>query len=228
MRVRNTDAVFIDVETVPVDIGSEHREWMTERLYADNCKTLEARTKKAEKRFAEVGRQGLYGQIVCVVCNNIHGSITSSQVEHGGDEGSMLRVIGDYLNKLPGAPKFIGWNVRFDLRMLHQRMLYHDIRLEFRIPHDKQPWHGEYLDLMHYLDSETKFKLGEACWLYGVEYLEDIDGSQVAETWKTDPAKVIDHCEHDVRKVKELAHKWHLITAAPAKISDWRKNPEPF
>jgi hypothetical protein len=55
-------------------------------------------------------------------------------------------------------------------------------------------------------DSQKRTSMDKLCKAFGIACKDGFDGSQVAETWPTDPRKVIEYCKDDVRRT-ELIHK---------------------
>ena len=73
-----------------------------------------------------------------------------------------------------------------------------------------KPWDDCIKDTMiMWTGSPNKYmKLDTLLWLFGIDHGHpEFDGSMVAETWDTDPQKVIDYCASDVRATYELYQK---------------------
>jgi predicted PolB exonuclease-like 3'-5' exonuclease len=53
-------------------------------------------------------------------------------------------------------------------------------------------------------DSQKRASMEKLCRAFGIAGKGDMDGSKVAETWLTDPEKVIHYCKKDVVRTREI------------------------
>ena len=107
------------------------------------------------------------------------------------------------------SAQFCGHNLAgFDLPFLKARSIILGVKppsLLWKAMNCK-PWDGVILDtmLMWNSDSQKRVSMDKLCRAFGIAGKCDFDGSMVAETWKTDPQKVIDYCQDDVQRTRQI------------------------
>lgn len=221
--------LFLDIETLPPSGGGHLEriragikapaqykkpesiaEWMAEN--ADRC---------ANEELAKLGLNGLYGEI-CVIGFAVGDlpAIVANRVEENEAEliTSAFEMIATHATSdrsgYEHALTVVGHNIEFDIRFLFHRAVRHGIRIPKCIRPAFDPDKGRYscFDTMKVwsgwkdyvkLKDLARELLGDAC--------EDIDGSEVAGLWATDPGKVVEHCRQDVERVRALYRKFAAV-----------------
>jgi hypothetical protein len=131
---------------------------------------------------------------------------------------------------LQASNHIVTWNGRgFDMPLLGLRALQHGVdwrfwhRLKHRFPNYKNPLaHYDVCDLLSDYGATGKHgpKLADVCRMLGFPGKHDIDGSQVAEVWPTDPERVATYCCEDVLH-EFLIYLLYLETHGPAGNESW-------
>lgn len=176
---------------------------------ADKIKELDAGLDAAvEAKVAKTGLDGLYGHIACISFARYDGEVFATNANDS--EGDAIQNFYDYL--LPTDELFCGHNIAgFDLPFLKHRSIILSIKPPKPLLNamNAKPWDKCIADtmLMWSPEREKRVSLTKLCKVFGIESDDGIDGSMVAETWKTDPEKVIYHCKEDVRKVREVYNR---------------------
>lgn len=151
----------------------------------------------------------LYGRIACIAWQIGH------DVYNTGKEMSEREVINSFYHDVDGGyfDSFCGHNIAsFDLPFLMRRSMILGIKPPAQIMKAMlaKPWDDCIKDTMiMWTGSTNKYiSLDTLLWHFGIDHGHpDFDGSMVAETWETDPQKVIDYCADDVRATYELYQK---------------------
>lgn len=99
----------------------------------------------------------------------------------------------------------VGFNILgFDLPTIYIRSMLLDVKPSRRL--DLKPWSSDCVDLMAVRFPKSSAK--RLKWLAAAMGIEvpagDVDGSQVEDLWKTDPAKVGEYVRSDVAVTREL------------------------
>ena len=186
---------------------------------------------KADALAAAISKtsfDGLHGR-VCVICYAFDdGPVYSSEADderkllqdfyaHAYDVSTMERHGG--LVDLPVT--VVGHNVAgFDLPFLKHRSIINSVRPPNAIykAMNAKPWESCIADtmLMWSSDREKRVSMDRLCKALGIPGKGDFDGSMVAATWPTDPAKVIEYCRQDVERTREIYKR--LTFAADARL----------
>lgn len=172
--------------------------------------TIEKWKKTALKEaVSKTALDGAYGSVACIAWQ----VDDDASVYHAGKGISEKETILYFYNAIAGIAQFCGHNiVNFDLPFLMHRSMILGIKPPASIMKAMQakPWDDCIKDTMiMWTGSANKYiKLDTLLWLFGIDHSHpEFDGSMVAETWETDPQKVIDYCAGDVRATYELYQK---------------------
>ena len=160
---------------------------------------------------------GLYGSIACICYAFDDGAV--HQVNCIKGEEQMLRDFYfsvsqvssvQYVGGFGSLPLVVcGHNIAgFDLPFLKHRSIIHGVKppLSMLKAMNAKPWDGCIADtmLMWSSDSQKRVSMDKLCKAFGLAGKGDFDGSMVADTWPTDPHKVIEYCKDDVRRTREI------------------------
>ena len=215
--------LYFDIETLPTDDAE---------IIADMAKTITApgQYKKQEsidawmaenkesalkELVAKTSFDGALGRIACISWAIDDGEILATTPDDS--ESEMLHAFGlvcdaastHYHGGAAADVRFCGHNIAgFDLPFMKHRSIIHNIR-----PHSSmmkaisaKPWESCILDtmLMWSADREKRISMDKLCKVLGIKGKDGFDGSMVADTWQTDPMKVIDYCKDDVWRTREI------------------------
>lgn len=224
----------LDIETLPTndpaviaefqnDADKEKAELKAPSNYKDEAKIAEYIAAKATEidagiaeKVAKTSFNGMYGRIACICYAFDDGEVFTSSHP---DERVMLEcffadiaeVVGikTHAGKIPQPFTVVGHNVvGFDLPFIKHRSIINKVRPlpQFIKAFDAKPWGGEVADtmLMWSSDPHKRGSMDRLCKAFGIPGKDGFDGSMVADTWPTDPQKVIEYCKDDVRRTREL------------------------
>lgn len=158
----------------------------------------------------------LYGSIACISYAFDDGDPHSVHTV-GNTEFEMLEQFYIHLSQMADVVYqggvtshliiFSGHNLAgFDLPFLKHRSIIKGINppASLRKAMNAKPWDSCIADTMLMWDSNKRVSMAKLCKALGIEGKGDIDGSMVAEVWKTDPHKVIRYCEGDVIRTRQI------------------------
>lgn len=160
---------------------------------------------------------GLYGSIACICYAFDDGEVFSVDCRDG--EKKMLEdfyshvfdmtCVEHQMGYAEGKATFVGHNiVGFDLPFLKHRSIILGVKPPkvVRDAFGAKPWGNEVADtmLLWSSDKEKRVSMDKLCKAFGLPGKGDFDGSMVADTWPTDPQKVITYCADDVRRTREM------------------------
>ena len=153
---------------------------------------------------------GLYGRIACI--SFAIGDSEPATVDSRDGEAEMLVDFYSHIEEnwsMRDAYIFCGHNlVGFDLQFLKARSIILGIKPPAIVisAMNAKPWDSCIADtmLMWSPDREKRASMDKLCKAFGSEGKGDFDGSMVAGTWPLNPKKVIDYCEYDVRRTREI------------------------
>lgn len=169
------------------------KQWMDEN-YDSTLKELVART----------ALDGAYGKVACIAFDD---TCTLSNMDEYEAICHLYDYIDDHYHNV-----FCGHNIYgFDLPFLKHRSIILGITPPQQL---MQAMNASQYDicikdtmLMWSRDKNKMIGLDTLCWILGIETNSEIDGSEVCETWLSDPQKVIDKCINDVRKTKDVYNR---------------------
>ncbi len=147
--------------------------------------------------------------------NGPHDVVSGFVVSDTISEAELLEWFWDSVKT---ATTLVGFNcLGFDLKVIFARSILLGV-LPSR-SFDRRPWGTDVLDLMLAADSkgqaikdgDAKISMGLKAFAryYGIEIpTGDVEGSQVAELYRTDPAKLAEYVKSDVVITQQLRRKW--------------------
>lgn len=158
---------------------------------------------------AKTSFDGLYGRIACIAWSDGDG-VFASDANHS--EREAIELFYSFIqSECAGLdnPLFCGHNVvGFDLPFLKHRSIILGIKPPKAIMRAMSAKHwDEFIKdtmLMWSPEREKRTSMDKLCKAFGITGKEDFDGSMVADTWPTDPQKVINYCKDDVRRTIEI------------------------
>lgn len=221
--------LFLDIETLPPS-GGGHLERIranitppaTYKKPESIAEWMAANADRAaNEELAKLGLNGLYGEI-CVIGFAVgDGPVDTSRTEDGAEADLIEFTFGRIANLAvsPGSGyehglTVVGHNVEFDIRFLLHRAIRHGIRIPKCIRPAFDPDKGRYnvFDTMKVWSGYRDFvKLKDLSRELLGDEGGDIDGSEVASTWATDPEAVVRHCRQDVERVRALYRKFMAV-----------------
>ena len=168
---------------------------------------------------AKTSFDALYGRIACICYAFDDHEVFSVDMNSSGNEKTMLEhfythvfdiATVEHNTGLAEMPlTIVGHNVAgFDLPFLKHRSLINSVKPPSQIlkAMSAKPWDSCIADtmLMWSSDSQKRASMDKLCRAFGIAGKGDFDGSMVAETWPTDPGKVIDYCRQDVERTRQI------------------------
>jgi 3'-5' exonuclease len=170
-------------------------KWMDEN-YAQALKDAVAKT----------SFDGLYGSIACIAYAFDDSPIYQFSLLDGTDGEMIAMFYGDVADNVNAI---CGHNIAgFDLPFLRHRSIINGIKPPAALlkAMRAKPWDDCIADtmLMWSAERDKRVSMDKLCKALGIEGKGDFDGSMVADTWLTDPQKVIDYCKDDVRRTREI------------------------
>jgi len=215
--MNNTAPLFFDIETLPTN-----DEQVIKRL-ADSIRPPGTIKKKEsidawmeenyeitlKEKIKATALDAAYGRVACIAWDDEYGLFYSNV------EDDEVKCIQDFYICIEPEKieSFCGHNIAgFDLKFLKQRSMILGIKPPANIlkAMNAKPWDDCIKDTMLMWDSDKNkmMSLDTMCRLFGVKHdMPDFNGSMVADTWKTNPQKVIDYCIADVKAERELYYK---------------------
>lgn len=208
--------IFFDIETLQTNDESVIEELRSTIEPPAQYKKPESIDKwmaeNAEDRLnelvAKTSLDGMYGRVACIAWAANDPDPPSTH--HLANEAEAITEFYDYIeNFSPHTDVFCGHNITgFDLPFLKHRSMILGIRPPSVLLNamNAKPWDACIADtmLMWSTDRHKMTSMKKLCKAFGIEYVDDMDGSMVAETWETDPQKVIEYCKNDVRRTREI------------------------
>lgn len=206
--------IFFDIETLPCDDPVLIEEIGKTITAPGNFKKQESIDEwmvlnkgiELQRLVSKTSFDGMYGRIACIAwaLDDLEVLSTSNDMS----ESDVIEEFYTFLNE--GHDKiFCGHNLHgFDLPFLKHRSIVLGIKpprylLEAM---NAKSWDQCIQDtmLMWCPDRDKRVSMSKLCRALGIEDKGDMDGSKVAETWVTDPDKVIDYCKADVERTRQI------------------------
>ena len=215
---------FLDIETIPstdpeviAEISAGIKPPANYSKPETIAKWMEENKEQAVKDAVhKTGLSGLYGRIACVCCAFDDGEVYAVS---DSDEKTLLENLYSHIYDMTSTQAhhgvvenpvtFIGHNiVGFDLPFMKHRSIINRVKppISVRKAFNAKPWSGEVADtmLIWSSDKEKRTSMDKLCKAFGIPGKGNFDGSMVADTWPTDPQKVIDYCKMDVIRTREI------------------------
>jgi len=209
--------LFTDIETLPTNDQSVI-DALAETITAPgNYKKPESIAEWMEQNksaalkelVAKTSFDGLYGRIACLAFADDDEEICATLPTDS--EGDAIQRFYDLVPDR-GTMTMCGHNIHgFDIQFLKHRSIILGIKPPLPIQRimKAKPWSEEIADTMlMWSDSrEKRVSLDKLCRALGIPGKGDFDGSMVADTWPTDPQKVIDYCKDDVERTRQVYYR---------------------
>lgn len=207
--------IFLDIETLPCDDPVLIEEIGKTITAPGNFKKQESIDEwmvlnggiELQKLVNKTSFDGMYGRVACIAWV----SDDDEKILATGKDMSEIEVIRSFYDYVEICldHRFCGHNLHgFDLPFLKHRSIVLGIKpprylLEAM---NAKAWDQCIQDtmLMWSLDRDKRVSMSKLCKALGIEDKGDMDGSKVAETWLTDPQKVIDYCVDDVERTRQI------------------------
>jgi 3'-5' exonuclease len=172
-------------------------KWMDEN-YAQALKDAVAKT----------SFDGLYSSIACIAVAFGDDEVLAFDTNRSGSEAMMIDDFYCHIMS-ESVDVFCGHNIAgFDLPFLKHRSIINGIKppLALLKAMRARPWDDYIADtmLMWSAERDKRVSMDKLCKALGIPGKGDFDGSMVADTWPTDPQKVIEYCKDDVRRTREI------------------------
>lgn len=226
--------IFLDIETLPTadpvaiasitaDAQAKKSEIKAPSNYKDEAKIAEFIAAKHQEIDAGIAEQikrtsfdGMYGRIACICYAIDDGEVHAA---YSDDEKELLSGFYANLSEVTAIPAhnriverdvtYVGHNIiGFDLPFLKHRSIIQTVKpiASIRKAFSVKQWGTEVADtmLMWSADREKRASMDKLCRALGIPGKGDFDGSMVADTWPTDPQKVIDYCKADVERTRAM------------------------
>lgn len=203
--------ITFDIETLPTDnaeIIAQLEETITAPGQYKKPESIaewmkENKESALKELVAKTSFDGLYGRIACIAWT------FGGEVYSTGSGMSESQVIKNFFANAQNASVFCGHNIAgFDLPFLRHRSIILGIKRPESLMKamSAKPWDSCIADTMLMWDarSDKRTSMDKLCKAFGIAGKGDFDGAMVAETWKTDPGKVIEYCKDDVRRTREI------------------------
>lgn len=205
--------IYFDIETLPTNdelVITELGKTITAPANYKNPETIEQwmsenyESMLAEK-VAKTSFDGLYGRVACIAAAVGDSEIVSLSLPDSTETETIERFYGF----VEDCGIFVGHNIAgFDLPFLKHRSMILGIKPPKTIMEamNAKPWDKCIADtmLMWSADRDKRVSMSKLCKAFGIADKGDFDGSMVAETWKTDPQKVIEYCKDDVDRTRQI------------------------
>lgn len=218
--------IYFDIETLPPGDGGHFERIRANTMPPANYKKQETIDKWiAEERDGiaraavdKLALDGTYGSICCIGFAIDDQPVGCVELTDTMDERSLLLYVfsqidsaaTDATNPLPRSLTLVGHNIEFDARFVFQRAVRHGLALPHSLRAALNPvsGHRDQIDIMKLWAGYRGYvKLKDLAREILADDSTDIDGSEVARMWKTNPKAVVAHCMADVERVRMLHEK---------------------
>ena len=218
-NIKNTNILFIDIETVPIGKNINELSEKMKYLWDKKSKYFRTENQNAEDVYERAGIYAEFGKIICISA----GFLTKDQIFriksfYNDDEKILLTEFKSMLQKAyKGTDKYLCAHngKEFDYPYIARRMLINGIEIpDILNLAGKKPWEVKHLDTMEL------WKFGDYKNYTSLELLteifniptpkDDIDGSMVAKVYweENDLDRIVNYCEKDVLAIVQLFLKY--------------------
>lgn len=217
--------IYLDIETLPTTdqdaIAEMEATIKPPATYKKPESIAEWMAENKESALKELvhktGLSGLLGSIACIAYAFDDGPVFTVDSRDG--EKKMLEDFYSHIydqtstaihgGVVEGKATFVGHNiVGFDLPFLKHRSIILGVKPPkvIRDAFSAKPLGNEVADtmLLWSSDREKRTSMDKLCKAFGIPGKGDFDGSMVADTWPTDPEKVIIYCADDVIRTRDI------------------------
>ena len=221
--VKNTDVLFLDIETVSAYRSFDEVPERMKELWLKKAKSL---SKSDDVDAAEYyDRAGIYSEFGKIVCISIGGIYEKNKERffrlksfYGDDEKQILSEFNDLLRKSYSTEnKYLcGHNAKeFDFPYIARRTLINGLKIPPPLDiSGKKPWevkHLDTMDLWRFGDYKSYTSLNLLTAVFNIPSpKDDIDGSEVGRVYwqENDIKRIAKYCEKDVLAVAQLFLKY--------------------
>ncbi|WP_299079016.1 hypothetical protein [uncultured Paraglaciecola sp.] len=216
--------IVFDIETLPCNDQETILELQKEIKAPGQFKKPESiavwmkenKEAELEKIVSKTSFDGMYGRVACIAWAFDDGEILSTN-DYMSEAEAITLFYDSIENSSIREYLFCGHNIAgFDLPFLKHRSIILGIRPPNKLLEamNAKPWDICIADtmLMWSADKHKQGSMDRLCKAFGIYGKGDFDGSMVAETWLTDPQKVIDYCKDDVHRTREMYKKLTFST----------------
>ncbi|MCP5244827.1 MAG: ribonuclease H-like domain-containing protein [Burkholderiales bacterium] len=211
--------LFIDVETLPTQdeaVIAELRKSITPPATIKKPESIEKwnkeeRPAKLKDLIHKTGLDGLHGSIACIAWAIDDCPVMST--DSMDDERNVLACFFDVCEQhLTIHESLCGHNIAgFDLPFIKHRAIINGMKPPITLlsAMNAKPWEDCIQDtmLIWSQDRQKRVSMDSLCKALGIEGKGDFEGSMVAETWPTNPEKVIEYCKDDVERARKIYKK---------------------
>lgn len=218
-NIKNTDVLFLDIETVPAYKKFDELPEQLKNLWVKKTKSLTKQDEvQAEKLYERAGIYAEFGKIVCIsvgfIVEKDNKRFFRLKSFYGDDEKTLLKNFNDLLRKsfTNNNQYLCGHNAKeFDFPYIARRSLINGLKLPPQLNiAGKKPWevkHLDTMDLWRFGDYKSFTSLSLLTAVFNIPSpKDDIDGSQVSDVyWKEhDLERIAKYCQKDVLAVAQL------------------------
>lgn len=202
-----------DIETLPTEDPAIIKQIAATIKPPGNIKKKESIDVWMEENYdqalkdavAKTSFDGMHGRIACIAWHFSFESIDDCVYCSTSADDETIAIEQLYSGISQNITKFCGHNITgFDLPFLKHRSMILGIKPpgNLLMAMNSRPW-GEWIAdtmLMWSQDRDKRVSMDALCKAFGIDGKGDFDGSMVAETWKTNPQKVVNYCREDVKR----------------------------
>lgn len=215
--------VFIDIETIPAQPEDKAKQLIAESISApktmSKVETIQAwhdgegkyageKEKAIEEKYRKTALDGTTGEIISIAYAIENGETQSFSRELDDDEEVFIGWVMDEMGLNLGArpPRFIGHNIRFDLRFLFQRCAVNCICPSFSFKQYGRHATDFFCTMEAWAGYGKRISQDNLCKALGIEGKPgDIDGSKVWDSVKAgDIGRIQEYNADDVEKVRKI------------------------
>ena len=218
LKVKITDILFLDIETVPQKERWSDLDELTKELYAKKTAYQRKEPLSAEDFYDRAGVWAEFGKIICISVAYFTGKESERNLRvasfFDNDEKELLLAFKNLLDTQYHTANRVlcAHNGKeFDFPYIARRMIVHRIKLPIKLNlFGKKPWEVPHLDTMElwkFGDRKQYTSLKLLTSILGIPSpKEDLDGSKVAKVYYKDKdlKKIVRYCEKDTIAVAQL------------------------
>jgi len=221
--------IALDIETLPTQPEEEAKALIAETIQAPATmkkkETIDAwhagegkyegdKAKLIEDTYLKTSFDGGAGSICSIAWENGR-AIDSLALSENGDstEAMILEAFAMLIRDGKKAVKFVGHNIRFDLKFLHHRFVINGIDPNFDLPFSGRHKQDFYCTSEEWAGYNQRVSQKKLCALLGFKGKpDDIDGSKVYEYFKAGRIEEIERYNRfDVETVRKMYNKLNFI-----------------
>jgi uncharacterized protein YprB with RNaseH-like and TPR domain len=216
--IRIHDVMFLDIETVPVNISFENLGEGMQKLWEKKSKQFRSPDQTADEVYERAGIYSEFGKIICISVGLVREKNPFRfrlKSFFNKDEKELLSEFGEMLSKFSKNKSdsvLCAHNGKeFDFPYIARRMIINRIQIPDILNNaGKKPWEIKLLDTMDlwkFGDYKNYTSLDLLTNVLGIPTpKDDIDGSQVAGIYykNGDIERIVRYCEKDVLAIARI------------------------